>query len=744
MLYSLVADTIVTIALHITMILYLILFIMGIERYMNNSHFSHLHVHSSRGSLLDGCILIDEYAKYAKELGYTGAGLSDHSSIDGVLQFQTACEKNDITPVIGCLPAGSLIVTITGTKPVEEIEIGDLVLTHKGRFKKVTQTMSRVYSGTFYEIELAGYNRKGLVLTEEHPILIRNTKGELQWLKPAEISFGYRTKEKGKFNWNSWVCFPKLAYNDQLSVDIIDYLPDNFSSINGKIVKYPITKYDRFIEWDFPSILDIDENLSYFLGLYVADGPTYLVGGVSKQTTLSFGIHKTPLANWALSYLNQLGVRPREYIRHNKSIHEIVISYRPMGQWLALYCGTGAINKQMPPDIFQCSYRIRDKFIEGLIACDGKDPNNPTNRSSEATLKVASKNLSWQFRTLLMSKGHWTTVSTVLQDDKIAYSVPYSPYRAYSRSIDDTNFTYCPIRNISSFYDTKQVYNFEVEEDHSYVSNFVLHNCEWYVVPDPLVHNKDEKRRHCLTWVQNSTGWTNVLKLLTKANLQGFYRKPRVSYQDLLDHHEGLIFGTACLDTFLWDKEGVEFLENLLDLTDDVWIECMPHLSKEQKQTNKLLMGIQKKYGLRSVATNDNHWLYKDDDVTQQILLAIQTRKTWDDPNRWSFGKEYKLHLKTADEMITEFEKQGILPRELIIRSMRNTMKIVDQCADFRIEKQEVSLPCVPGLENVNEEEYLEQLVLKGYYEKIGEFLTPEYEARIDEELLIIKKFGRT
>lgn len=266
---------------------------------------------------------------------------------------------------------------------------------------------------------------------------------------------------------------------------------------------------------------------------------------------------------------------------------------------------------------------------------------------------------------------------------------------------------------------------------------------EWYVIENPLEHNKDERRRHLTSWVKNDVGYTNLLKLLTKANLTGFYRKPRISYQDILENCEGLIIGSACIETFLWDKAGITFFENLLDIIpDDIYLEFMPHCTKEQINTNKLLLGLQKKYNVRSIATNDSHWLHKEDAKIQEILLAIQTGKKWSDPNRWKFDKGYKLHLKSADEMIAEFEKQGALPRDMIIRSMRNTIRIAEECCEFVIPKRNIALPCVPGLENVDEDKYLEQLVIRGYYEKIGEFFEPEHEKRIDEELAIIEKLG--
>src|SRR5690606_34807674 len=119
--------------------------------------------------------------------------------------------KQGIKPIIGCLLKGQEIITDKGLKPVEEIQAGDVVLTHKGRFRPVVRVFSRRYSGTVYSLQMAGSSRRQLRLTSEHPVLIREFgKSIPDWIQPPNIKVGRPGKKGGIKHWNSYVCFPKL------------------------------------------------------------------------------------------------------------------------------------------------------------------------------------------------------------------------------------------------------------------------------------------------------------------------------------------------------------------------------------------------------------------------------------------------------------------------------------------------------------------------------------------------------
>jgi hypothetical protein len=112
-----------------------------------------------------------------------------------VPQLLSESEKHNLTPVIGCLPKGTPIITKLRIKTVEQIKVGDEVLTHRGRFKKVLNTSTRKFKGRMYEIKLSDskFHTKGFLLTEEHPVLIRDKDGNVNFRLPPDILSGRPT-----------------------------------------------------------------------------------------------------------------------------------------------------------------------------------------------------------------------------------------------------------------------------------------------------------------------------------------------------------------------------------------------------------------------------------------------------------------------------------------------------------------------------------------------------------------------
>uniref|UniRef100_A0A6M3KVX9 Putative DNA polymerase n=1 Tax=viral metagenome TaxID=1070528 RepID=A0A6M3KVX9_9ZZZZ len=231
--------------------------------------------------------------------------------------------------------------------------------------------------------------------------------------------------------------------------------------------------------------------------------------------------------------------------------------------------------------------------------------------------------------------------------------------------------------------------------------------CEAYIVSDAKVKEKGDDRRHVTLLVKNQTGWSNLCQLLTYANLEGFYYRPRIDYAFLLEHCEGLVVMTGCAGTFLMEAEGEKAFFKLSEkINDDLYIEIMPHDIEVQHTAHKLLIDLYKETGIKLVATNDCHYVYEDDWEAQEVLLAIQRKKKWNDKKRWKFGFT-GLHLRTADEMIAAFKKQGDIKSKDYLLAMSNTMEIVEKCKGFKIEKREISLPDIPNIKTKNYDNYL-------------------------------------
>jgi uracil-DNA glycosylase family 4 len=272
--------------------------------------------------------------------------------------------------------------------------------------------------------------------------------------------------------------------------------------------------------------------------------------------------------------------------------------------------------------------------------------------------------------------------------------------------------------------------------------------CEGYIVPNLLEKEKGEKRYHITLLVQNQCGWENLLKLLTKANLNGFYYRPRFDPETLLQHCEGITVCSACASSFLHMKGGPELMVELSEKT-DVAIELMPFTLPEQITTNLLSIEIANEFDLPVIATNDCHYPLAEHNKLQEVLLAMQSKTTWKDPNRWKFDVD-DLYLKSADEMIESFSLQGIIPKDIVEAAIFNTMEIASKC-DFEIKPSEPKLPSVyiKGLDDLTEEEQMFALVAEGLEKRAKDHKwiqdnIEQYEERVEEELAhIMPKFTR-
>jgi len=125
--------------------------------------FAHLHVHTEY-SMLDGAARIDELFAEAARMQMPAMAMTDHGQLFGAVDFYLAGRKHGVKPILGCLLAGQEIITADGVKNVEDVRIGDMVLTHQGRFRRVLRTMRRQYQGKAYTVSLGGrYGRSRLI-----------------------------------------------------------------------------------------------------------------------------------------------------------------------------------------------------------------------------------------------------------------------------------------------------------------------------------------------------------------------------------------------------------------------------------------------------------------------------------------------------------------------------------------------------------------------------------------------------
>ena len=270
-----------------------------------------------------------------------------------------------------------------------------------------------------------------------------------------------------------------------------------------------------------------------------------------------------------------------------------------------------------------------------------------------------------------------------------------------------------------------------------------LFGCEMYIVNDLNVKDKDEKAGHLTILVKNQTGWRELCRLLTIANIEGFYKRPRIDYKTLLDsNHSGFIIMTGCSGSFLNRKFGEGFFWNLVEeiKKGDLYLEVMPHDFPEQIAHNKKCKELGMKYGIPLVATNDTHYILPEEDVAQEVLLAIQTHAKWKDKTRWKFNVK-GLHLRSYDEMEIAFKRQNVLTQNEWRKALSSTIAIAEKCENFRTERQQVSLPKIERQEKYKGVDDTEMLFILCHKQKLKmQEWNSEYQKKLNYEFDVIHK----
>lgn len=258
----------------------------------------------------------------------------------------------------------------------------------------------------------------------------------------------------------------------------------------------------------------------------------------------------------------------------------------------------------------------------------------------------------------------------------------------------------------------------------------------------------DKIRYHLTVLAKNETGYKNLIQLITKANLEGFYYKPRVDKELLRKYKDGLIVMSGCLngeipraiangDLDKAEKALKEYLE--IFGKDNFYLELGRHKEiEEQEIVNNYLRDFAKTYKLKVVATNDVHYLRPEDAAIQDILVAIQTNKELQDENRLTM-RTSDFSLKRPEIMINDFSD--------IPEAIDNTQEIVAKC-NVELKLGKILLPDFEPPQNKSKIDYLRELTeagLKKRYPDIEKKDPNQYnkiKSRLEYELSIIEKTG--
>jgi len=261
--------------------------------------------------------------------------------------------------------------------------------------------------------------------------------------------------------------------------------------------------------------------------------------------------------------------------------------------------------------------------------------------------------------------------------------------------------------------------------------------CEVYVAPGSRFEKGKEKSaeryNHLILLAENDTGHKNLMKLVSRGFTEGFYYKPRVDYELLNEYHEGIIASSACLAGIVptklrnGDYEGAKAeAMRLKDIfgENNFFLELQDHGLSEQKFVNQGLMRISSETGIPLVATNDCHYLYKEDAEAHDVLICIQTQKNVYDEDRMKY-EGGQFYVKSPEEMEEVFH--------YIPEAIHNTEEIARRC-NVEIEFGKYHLPQYPVPEGYTSLSYLNKLCEDGF-KKRYEGVDADTEASLRERL---------
>ena len=276
--------------------------------------------------------------------------------------------------------------------------------------------------------------------------------------------------------------------------------------------------------------------------------------------------------------------------------------------------------------------------------------------------------------------------------------------------------------------------------------------CEVYVAPNGLSNKsgiQDRERNHLLLLAETNEGLRNLYKIVSKAYVDGFYFKPRTDHEYLRSHAKGLIATSACLggevaqallhnDFAKAEKIACEYRD--IFGSGNFYLELQSNGIYEQELVNQRLIRLSEKTGIPLIATNDVHYLYKEDAKVQDILLCMQTGKKLSDNDRMKMESE-QFYLKSADEMCASFE--------YVEEACQNTVEVAKRC-NVEIPFGTLYLPEFEIPESyASHKEYITELALSGLEKRLKDGQSrvhsrEAYISRLHEELDIIDRMGYT
>ena len=269
--------------------------------------------------------------------------------------------------------------------------------------------------------------------------------------------------------------------------------------------------------------------------------------------------------------------------------------------------------------------------------------------------------------------------------------------------------------------------------------------CEVYVATRTRFDkvNRIDGNNHLVLLCKNETGYKNLIKMVSAGFTEGFYSKPRVDKELLEKYHEGLICLSACLagevpqailaGDYERAKQTALYFRDLFG-AGNYYLELQDHGLEEDSVVLPQLIRLARETGIPMVATNDAHYISRDDAKMQSILLCIQTGKTIADADRMEFQTD-EFYLKSTDEMYDLFS--------LVPEACENTNKIAEQC-NFSFTFGDTKLPYFKAPDGMENQAYFEKLCYEGLERRYPGKVTDALRERLAYEINVVKNMGYT
>ena len=269
--------------------------------------------------------------------------------------------------------------------------------------------------------------------------------------------------------------------------------------------------------------------------------------------------------------------------------------------------------------------------------------------------------------------------------------------------------------------------------------------CEVYVATRTRFDkvNRIDGNNHLILLCKNETGYKNLIKMVSAGFTEGFYSKPRIDKDLLEQYHEGLICLSACLageipqailaGDYERAKQAALYYRDLFG-EGNYYIELQDHGLEEDQVVLPQLIRLARETGIPMVATNDAHYITKEDAKMQSILLCIQTGKTIADADRMEFQTD-EFYLKSTDEMYDLFS--------MVPEACENTNKIAEQC-NFEFTFGETKLPYFKAPDGMENQAYFEKLCWEGLERRYPGKVTDALKERLSYEINVVKTMGYT